>query len=130
MRKRHPVLNAELYTQEVSNSREHRVKEVENRRNEHECKLDWLSNPGEERSECSRDHNAADLGPVLGSRTTPDCNRRSRQAPHLKQITACHISRRRITSYISVYLATDDLACGWINVLANLKEERHVPDVV
>ena len=130
MRKRHPVLNAQLYTEEVSNTGEHSVKEVKNRRDKHERKLDWLSNPGEERSECSRDHNATDPGPILGSRTTPNGNCRSRQAPHLKQITASHISRRRITGYISVYLATDDLSCGWINVLANLKEERHVPNVV
>src|SRR5215813_4403735 len=97
MRKRHPVLNTELYTQKVSNTREHSVNKVKNRRNKHKRKLDWLSDPGDERSECSRDHNAADAGPIRRTGTTPNGNRRCRQPPHLKQIATSHISRLRIT---------------------------------
>src|SRR5215813_5892927 len=97
MRKRHTVFDTELYTHEVSNTRKHRVKEVKNRCNKHERKLDWLGNPGNERSECSRDHDAADAGPIRRTGTTPNGNRRCRQPPHLKQIATSHISRLRIT---------------------------------
>src|SRR6185369_16238430 len=130
MRERHAVLNTELDTHEVSNTREHSVNEVKNRRHKHERKLDGLSDPGNERRECSRDHDAADAGSILRPRTTPDGNRCRGQSPHLEQITAGHISRCRVTGQVSLYFAMDDLSCGRINVLANLKEERHVPDVV
>src|SRR6185369_14711640 len=130
MGERHAVLDAELDTHEVSNTSEHSVQEVKSRRHKHESELDWLSNSGEERSECGRDHDATDSGPILGSRTTPDSNRCCWEAPHLEQITARHVSSRRITGYISLYLAANDPARGWIRILANLKEERYVPDVV
>ena len=124
------VFNPEGDAKEVSGAREQRVHAVKHRREKKKRKLDRLGDAGYERGQRGGNHDAADLGAIFRAGAAPHRNRRRGQAPHLEEVTAGHISRRRITGNKSRDLAVNFFAGRRVEVIARLEEERHVPDVM
>ncbi len=67
---------------------------------------------------------------VFRTSAAPHRDRRGRQAPHLKQITAGHVSGGRIAGDEARDFAVHDIPRGGIGVSARLEKERHIPDVM
>ena len=65
-----------------------------------------------------------------GRARVPDRDRGGRQPPHLEQVPARHVAGRRISGRVAMDLAADDRPGRRIEVLPDLEEERHVPDVM
>ena len=102
--------------QEIRDAGEQRVDDVEHRRDEEERELDRLGDAGEERGERRGDHDAADLRALLRPRGAPHRERRGGQAPHLEQVAAGHVARRRIAGDEARDFAVHDLAGRGIGV--------------
>ena len=65
-----------------------------------------------------------------GRAAAPNRNRSGRQSPHFEEITAGHISCRRITGDEARDLAVNFFAGSRVEIIAGLEKERHVPDVM
>ena len=124
------MADAKLDGEEVGDSREHSVNSIQHGRDEQKREFDRLGDAGKKRCQRGGDHYAADLGAIFRTRAMPYRQRGRRQPPHLEEIAPGQMSSGRVACGVAVYLAADDLACLRIDVLPDLKEKRHVPDVV
>ena len=113
-----------------ASAREQRVNPVQHRCHEQEGELDRLGDPGQEGGQRRRDHDAADLCPILGARGAPHRQRRRRQSPHLEEIPARQMASRGIASGEPIDLSANDLPGLGVHVLPDLEEERDVPNVM
>src|SRR4051812_45635087 len=108
------MLDAERDAHEIRETGEEGVNHIKNWRDEKKGELDRLGDPGEKSGERGRDHDAPDLPPLLGTRGTPHRDRRGRQAPHLKKITAGHVACRWVPCDEAGDFALHDTAGGGI----------------
>ena len=130
MRKRHAVFDPEQNAKAVSRARKDGVDEIENRREKQERELDRLGDSSEERGQRRRDHDPADLGPILRACAAPHRHRGGGQAPHFEKITAGHVARGRIARDESIHFPARNHAGHRVGILPDLEKERDVPDVM
>src|SRR5690606_38492249 len=109
-------------------TRQNRVNDVQNRRNEHEGELDRLGDTGQERGQRCGDHDTAHFCTVLWFSRVPDCNRRGWQAVHFDQEATRQFPCSWVARLVSWDLTVEYLTCC-VGEFTNLHLEWNVPDV-